>query len=344
MNCGTCGHVCVDTNAVCTKGLCPVVPLVTGLTNPRDLAFGDAVYVTVGDLCDAGAKGCPNGELLRLAPPAAPQVFSNEFNPAGIAADLTAVYWADEDPTAGTIRKLAYTSSPPTTFAGGIQGPFVVALSTAAVFWGTAVGSYAMQAKASGNSTAVYMPPAAGGTANIPTALAVDLTGTTLFWTVGSQTDTPTASDGLVQVLTVGNSAPTTIRNNAAYPLGLVLNGTNILWSEFYGNAIYSVPVTGTQFQTLVEGTQYAQRPVRLAVDGSNLYWTTYGSMDDGAAGDAAIFKMAMPDGPITTLATAESTPGLIAPIAIVVSSQYVYWLNRGLADTANGSVMRVSK
>ena len=74
-------------------------------------------------------------------------------------------------------------------------------------------------------------------------------------------------------------------------------------------------------------------QPRRLAVDGTNVYWTNFS--------DGTVMKTpARSGGPITALASGQDSPASIA-----VDGTYAYWTNAGLHATGSdrGLVMRVA-
>jgi hypothetical protein len=101
-----------------------------------------------------------------------------------------------------------------------------------------------------------------------------------------------------------------------------------VYWTNADGDAgaVLAVPVSG-------DGTGNAlasgiSDPEGIAVDGANVYFTTYGTGN----GDGTVASVGIDGGEVITLATGQNGPNEIA-----VDDTSVYWI------TADGNVMKLT-
>ena len=163
-------------------------------------------------------------------------------------------------------------------------------------------------------------------------------------------------------------------------PSGIVLDATQVYWTDTYDNSIYSVAKAGGLKAVVTTGGVDPYGPI--SIDGSTLYWATGASISrvstsgagksaviageayipdltqDGSQlfwlrrgtfsgsaynNDGEVAKAAIGGGSVTILANGQKRP-----LAIVENGSYVYWVNEGTYTGAvyngDGSVLRVGK
>lgn len=146
-----------------------------------------------------------------------------------------------------------------------------------------------------------------------PRGIAVD--STSVYWiNYGSST--------LMKVALTGGST-TVLASNQTTPGSIVVSGGNLFWPD--GGGIMKMAVTGGAVTAIVTG----QAAHRLAIDATNIYWTTQGPV----TADGAIMKMSQQGGSPTTLVS-----GRTGAAGIAVDATSVYWTEWN----ENGSLMKV--
>ena len=163
-------------------------------------------------------------------------------------------------------------------------------------------------------------------------------------------------------------------------PSGIVLDATNVYWTDTYDQAIYRVAKSGGLKEVVATGgvDPYGS----ITRDGSTLYWATGAAiarvstsgagksnlvageafipdlMQDGSQlfwlrrgtfsgssynNDGAVAKASISGGAVTILANGQKRP-----LAMAEAGSYVYWVNEGTYTSAqyngDGSVLRVAK
>jgi hypothetical protein len=229
---------------------------------------------------------------------------------AGITVDATSVYWAD----GVNVLKVPLGGGDMSTLVVA-EGSFQVAVTPTSLYW-TSFDGIVGEVSLDGSMVATLVstqeptPP--------PFFLALD--SSSLYWT--TQTDNTIGT-----VVKMPLSAPgsfTTLATGQALSEGIgVANGT-VFWADEttvspnVGTIMSTPAATGT-----VSVVATVDAPHTVAVDGTNIYWTS-------AAG--AVVKAPQGGGSPVTLA-----PGNV-PNGIAVDGESVYW-----ADTNGGALMKVA-
>jgi hypothetical protein len=163
-----------------------------------------------------------------------------------------------------------------------------------------------------------------------PFALAID--GGYLYWleaviNAGSVYSCPVNGCG---------GAPQTIAATPAKPQALSVLGGDVYFTsgtdgDTDGTVAYYFFAVGV---TTVEARQ-RRTPTSIVTDGKDMYWTEQGTGNDGQVVGCQVNFGGLCDSTMRVLAA-----NLPFPTAITMSSDTVYWVNRGPAATASGSVM----
>jgi sugar lactone lactonase YvrE len=103
--------------------------------------------------------------------------------------------------------------------------------------------------------------------------------------------------------------------------VGLTLDAYNLYFTDFGGNQVNTIAITGQGGDVLLANNQSG--PTGIAVDGTNLYWTN-------STGGSVMFRPLAMGGMPTPLAASQANPN-----DVVVDATTVYWVNRG-----DGTVM----
>lgn len=127
-----------------------------------------------------------------------------------------------------------------------------------------------------------------------------------------------TCSQGACQIVTPGNGSDQAC---------LTIDSGNIYWATANANpgAVYSLPKAGGTPKQIVSGLQ---SPRGIAVDATNVYFTTLGG------GQIVKCPLSGCTTPLPTLAT-----GQTQPYALAIDATNVYWVNR--MPAGNGTVMK---
>jgi hypothetical protein len=160
--------------------------------------------------------------------------------------------------------------------------------------------------------TSVLKPD--GSTDDSPGGFAVH--GTRAYWTTwtGTVMTSPLA----------GGAAVTLASGSALYSSdGLTVDDANVYWTVHNGGTVMSMPLDGGTPVTLASGQA---GPANIAVDATNVYWSTG---VECCAGDNGVETAPLDGGAVTILTPNEGTFG------IAVNSAGVYW-----TEISSGAVM----
>jgi hypothetical protein len=290
--------------------------------------------------------------------------------PVGIAVDSTFVYWANGSTLCGPdgqVMRHPISGGSATVWVDGAVRPYGLALDASFVYWTDPdYGNIMRRALPIGDLAAI----AAGQTS--PTGIALD--GTYVYWTNGEgqvRRALPTGADqilvasgqagvglavdatyvyftilqaGTVARAPVGGGGPVTpVATGLDQPVALVVSG-NDLYVAAKGSdatatgAILRVGRDGTGLVTLAAGQA---QPAWLAVDGTHVYWTNFGTSgafdQDGAVRRAERASSGVPE----TL-----YQGSHHPLRIALDATHLYWTNYGTAaaNYTDGTVMVAPK
>ncbi len=159
--------------------------------------------------------------------------------------------------------------------------------------------------------------------ADQPSPAAVELSGTTVFWS--------TISDDGIWSLPQGTSSPLPFATGQDFPRSLAVDDTALYWVNAgqlgSGNGdIHRAWLDTPGGLPVVTGLD---SPVALTVFGSTVFWTSYGVNDT----DGRVMSADVTGGATTDIALYQSQPR-----GIRVSPAYVYWANSG-----DGTLMRAT-
>jgi hypothetical protein len=260
----------------CAKTGCGNAPTVLASavwSAPTRLAvYGGTVYwATDGLLLSCSTDGCPGGPTV---------LSSGALRPTDIAVGAAGIYVGDLNQGALLVYPLAGGANP-TAVWSSFAAPAAIALGRTTVYFAT-TGVSLLSCGAAGCATIV-----SGG---MPTALALDGTyvyiGTQALMSPGTVGWCPEAPDA-------GCAAgPKLLTSRVTYCAGIAGDGTNVYFSDrgmarSDGGSVFSglgrvakCPLAGCAGNpTPVAG--FVNLPQQIAVDGTTVYWTDFGSSTD---------------------------------------------------------------
>ena len=279
--------------------------LVSGLSNPNGLAIDtDTVYWT------------EFGGLIRKVPKtggAPVTLYASQYNPSGIAADGTNVYFGD----GVSIRSVPKGGGTSTVLAAGT--PSQIALDSNNLYWTDfSAGAIRKMPKTGGTPVTI-----ATGT-NSPSGITTD--GINVYWSEFS-------SPGAVRKVSVNGGTPTVLGTNVNN-IGVAIDpaSANVYWGEnVFLNAgkIDLAPTSGGTTASLVTGLNNVWD---VAADGTSVFW-----VEDRTGG--VVGQVALSGGNPTILAS-----NLAEPVALAVDAVNVYWIERNGGGAATGTLKAVPK
>jgi len=328
-NCGRCNHDCLG--GLCTTGKCDPFTLAAGLGSPSGIAVGptDVYFTTYGTGTVQSVK--KTGGLVATLAPA-------ETRARGVAVLGNTLYWANGD-----------YSFDDAGSNGGIWQCTLPACSAKKLF---AIGGYDTAYPVvrggfvyfgAGEDQTVNRVPAAGGansiitTTNSPFGIAAD--DVHVYFTSGQTNVFRAPLDG-------GTAEAVGALNSSQ--IGFVaVDDLRMYWAYTDVDGIGQVlsvakaaPGGGTtSYGTATDNV----RPVGVAVDAENLYWSTSGTGPANApVGDGKIFsckKEGCGGAPPVVLATGNVFAG-----QMTVDDVAIYWNEFGSLNGTDGKVRKVAK
>jgi len=291
LNCGICGHICLSPS--CSSGLCGQVALATPNTATFSLLLsGSTLYWTSADTV-GGAGGIyaistDGGGLTTVVTESAPDV---DDVPLSLAVDSSNVYWTSYQVNAD----------------GGLfpDGGLIAGAVRMAALDGGLVRTL---------QTGAFMP----------SSIAVD--SSNVYWTTYAPNGASTVASAPID-----GGAAVVLSSGLITPTALVVHDGSLFWREVDGAEIYSSLIDGGSLQTVASNqplsntnSDYLAIVVAMhsiAVDDTNLYWTS-----SAGTGDGSVQMMALDGGTPTPLVS-----GQYFPYALSVDASDLLWVNGGL-------------
>jgi len=217
------------------------------------------VYWTtyVSNLCESVYGIAKTGGL--------PSTVGWSYNPQGIAADNSGLYWANGEPSGSIL--MAGDGGPGRTLVSGLVEPTALAIDAVNVYWidhgnGGSRTTSVMQISRTGGA-----PIALASNLLNPVAIAVDFEN--VYWVDGGTYyqyqynnfpyDT-VRSDGAVYQVPIGGGTVIQLASEQAGPIGVQTDGTSVFWSTMgnvdsnYVGQVQRAPVGGGMSTSLASG------------------------------------------------------------------------------------------
>lgn len=355
LHCGQCNMACVvypNATAPCTGGACEMV-CKAGFENCNQTTTDGCEATLATDMyhcgaCDHSCLGgtCVGGKCQPI------EIATAQDKPWGIALTDTQVYWTNQGTTglSGTVRVRLKSGGTISTIASSQADPRGIAASTAFVLWanhgiGATAGNISRIDYGSGSTTpSVWV-------SNQASAYDVFIT-SAAYWTRD-------AASGSVESQKLGVTTGVTVAVNQASPGGVVVGAdAYVYWT--YSNGIRRGKPNST-YETIVTTTD---TPVFVAVDDTNVYWTSTGATYRAAKQAGATAQVLSTSGsggrgivveagqvywcgadaiwkvPVTGGAAVQLATNLQNPWDIAVDDQFVYWTE----NVSSGKVRKVVK
>jgi hypothetical protein len=353
-NCGACGFSC--EGAACAGGRCQPKQIIGNQGNPGQLVLDlDYAYWS-----NYGAGGI-YGSIYRVRKDSVNPTLiaggsdTSENSAWGIATSdgTSSVFWTTYGASShvATALKVGGQRSVVASTTGRLRG---AALDGSYLYW----ANYEQNAILRVNMTvsgAPVEPVAQGASVSRPNTIAFD--GASVYWSnegiaqsTTAGTPTSQASTGSIVAVTkasIGAASPaiTTLATGQDKPRGLVVDDTNVYWTNVgtaaSSGAIARVAKDGSAAQavTIIASALGTPRELALCTGG-------------GCSGDSYLYASIYGTGSIVRVAKnapAGTAPATIAtgqkgPIGIAVDAKYIFWANYGTSGTPDGTIMKLLK
>jgi hypothetical protein len=264
-----------------------------------------------------GLYACAGGSSTPVQPTAHPVATATA--PPPIAIDAA----ADEDAGDASAEDAsqAEASSQPILLASGQSASGALIADDTHVYWIDEADGSLNNVSRGGPGGAILMMCSAPSAFLAPSNLVTD--GDFIYWTQ------QIATGGFVMKIDKGGGKPVELVSKIKDPVhGAAIDATNVYWIQ--GSSIMKVAKRGGTPTTVANAGMQAT-PTSLAVDASNVYFTTVAaSMDDAGTAKGSVMKVPTSGGTPTTLAADQDTPaGLIidASSAIWISRTTIRWV-----------------
>jgi hypothetical protein len=292
-----------DAAAASDGGLCNgvCIALAEGRNTPLGVAVRNGQVYWTEDNGSGAVMTVPvdGGTPVALA--------TGQSYPYGIVATATDVYWATYHAqiAGGTVMDAPLDGGAPVAIATNLSGPQYVTANAQGVFWNA-------------ENTGGGVLFAGGGVQTYAIAGATYLASndTTVFWSVPPDVDSLSIASGVPATFAAGQ-----------YPEAIAVDSSYVYWvNDGDAVGITRAPLDGGAPVSLVTGLT---SPTYLAVDDTNLYWT---SVNGGL-----VMKLPLAGGPPVVLAHGQNGPWTVA-----VDDTSVYWTNSA-EGTEDGTVMKLT-
>jgi hypothetical protein len=320
-NCGGCGVTCDYT---CTDGVCGPSTVATGYEELGSIVADATNVYWLGYTTSFtyGVDYCPQTgpctTPTTLAVPAIGFLEVEGVSQMSIAGSTLYFSDGDEDveecalpPTGCGGTAKIYSTAAYDTFVTTNTSDVVWALEDSFVVYSCAQGASCASSKTVASTSASDLYPE-----------GVAVSGSTVYWG-GPDYD---VDEIVIQSAPIGGGgAITTVcttTGGADEMGGLIIAGTNIYFTGYYGGNVYSCPLTASGATATVYYTDPSD-PLGLASDGTNLFWTEYEA-------SGAILKCALG----ATCATPTTlVSGLKDPSGIVATATQIFWTNNDIGS-----------
>jgi hypothetical protein len=253
------------------------------------------------------------------------------LSPTGMVLDETSIFvmspFGPKGAKVGLFR-IAKTGGEPTFLVEKANGD--IAVDSTHVYWATFGGKVLGVPKAGGTPKEIYVDPTPRGPSRGLIRRVAAKSGAIYFtYTVGLAS----SRNGFIQGLASEESVFFYRPPGGGSPAALALDTDNVYWTDFQANingegSINKVTKTGTNATTLAKSDS---EPTCIAVDGSFVYWGTFGRLGRGVYG--AVMRVSKTGGEAKVLATGQDRVSSIA-----VDDANIYW------TTFGGNVVKLAK